>query len=322
MRLLPDDHYAIWPVFASRIAWAYNTASHSSIGGISPYEVYHGVPARDFMTSGIHQRALDDELDDVDLTDPTEFALAVKTSVVAFIRLAKAHSDLARMITSTRLNLTGFPKTYVIGDLVKIRVPPTHEQILVTGRRSSHISAWRGPCIVTGRLSETSYSMDEQSTGRSFERVISNILPCFSYSQRTPVDYVPSYSDPFQIDKFIAVRDEPNSPFYIALVTEVTDVDISLHYYGSTTRDIRIAKFRPCWHVDNSNEIFLTKHAAPPNMTKYTGIIQFDSVENLLVARRLEMLSCRKLRRKSQQLLYHILDELFFFRQIVFSPPP
>ena len=93
----------------------------------------------------------------------------------------------------------------------------------------------------------------------------------------------------------------------------MTDVDISLHYYGSTTRDIKKAKFRPCWHKDDSNEISLTIHAAPLNMTKYTGIIQLDSVENLLVARRLEMLSCRKLRRKSQQLLYHILDELFVF---------
>ena len=313
MRLLPDDHYAIWPKFASRIAWAYNTAVHSSIGGISPYEIYHGVPARDFMTSGMHQRALDDELDDADLTDPTEFALAVKTSVVAFIRLAKAHSDLTRMTTAMHLNETGFPKAYVIGDLVKIRVPPTHEQMLVTGRRSSHISSWRGPCVITSRLSSTAYSMDEQSTGRSFERVISNILPSYSSSQRTPVDYIPSYSDPFQVDEFIAIRDEPNSPFYIALVTEVTDEDITVHYYGSTTRDIERAKFRPCWHKDDSNEISLTIHAAPLNMTKYTGVIALDSIEDLLVARKLGMLSSRKLRRRSQQLLFHHREELFVF---------
>ena len=138
MRLLPDDHYAVWPAFASRIVWAYNTAAHSSLGGISPYEVYHGVPTRDFMTSGLHHRALDDELDDADLTDPTEFALAVKTSVLAFTRLAKTHTDFDRMVTADRLNFSGYPKTYVVGDLVKIRVPPTHEQMLITGRRSSY----------------------------------------------------------------------------------------------------------------------------------------------------------------------------------------
>jgi hypothetical protein len=28
---------------------------------------------------------------------------------------------------------------------VKIRVPPTHEQMIATGRRSSHVTSWRGP---------------------------------------------------------------------------------------------------------------------------------------------------------------------------------
>jgi transposase InsO family protein len=47
MRLLSDDQYKQWPKFASRIAFAYNTASHQSIGGISPFQIDHGVPARD-----------------------------------------------------------------------------------------------------------------------------------------------------------------------------------------------------------------------------------------------------------------------------------
>ena len=266
------------------------------------------------MTSGLHHRALDDELDDADLTDPTEFALAVKTSVLAFTRLAKTHTDFDRMVTADRLNFSGYPKTYAIGDLVKIRVPPTHEQMLATGRKSSHISAWRGPCVVTGRLSETAYSMEEKSTGRSFERVIVNILPYRSSSLKTPVDYVPIYSDPFEIDEFIAVRDEPNGPFYIALVTDVTATQISVHYYGSRTQDIRIAKFRPCYHFKDSDAIFLT-HKPATQLIKYSGVIQLDSIGDLLVPRRLEMLSCRKLRRKSQQLLHHILDELFVFHR-------
>jgi hypothetical protein len=42
MRLLSDDHYVHWPSFASRIAFAYNSAGHEAIGSISPFEVYHG----------------------------------------------------------------------------------------------------------------------------------------------------------------------------------------------------------------------------------------------------------------------------------------
>jgi hypothetical protein len=50
MRLLPDDHYSKWPSFAARIAFAYNTAPHQSLGGISPYELYHGIAARDTLS--------------------------------------------------------------------------------------------------------------------------------------------------------------------------------------------------------------------------------------------------------------------------------
>jgi transposase InsO family protein len=41
LRLLPDDHYAVWPSFASRIAFAYNTAPHEGLGGVTPFEIYH-----------------------------------------------------------------------------------------------------------------------------------------------------------------------------------------------------------------------------------------------------------------------------------------
>ena len=111
MRIFPDDHYAIWPTFASRICWAYNTAIHFSIGNVSPFEIYYGVPARDSITSGLHDRALDDVIADVDLTDPAIFAAAVKESVAAFTLLARNHSDFVRSTAADRMNLHGHPKT-------------------------------------------------------------------------------------------------------------------------------------------------------------------------------------------------------------------
>ena len=127
MRLLPDDHYLQWPIFASRICWAYNSASHSSLGGVSPFEVYYGVPARDSMTTPLNLRALDDELPNEDLEDPEVFANAVKISTAAFVHLARNHTDYVRALTAEHLNQHGYPRTFEIGDRVKIRVPPTHE---------------------------------------------------------------------------------------------------------------------------------------------------------------------------------------------------
>jgi transposase InsO family protein len=46
MRLLQDDLYLHWPSFVAQIAFAYNTAAHSALDNVSPYQIYHGVQAK------------------------------------------------------------------------------------------------------------------------------------------------------------------------------------------------------------------------------------------------------------------------------------
>ena len=93
--------------------------------------------------------------------------------------------------------------------------------MLATGRRSSHITAWRGPCTVTARLSSTGCSMTEDSSDHRFERTALNMLPCRATSAVTSKAYDPFYSGPFNIDEIIAIRDDPDSPFYIAKATAI-----------------------------------------------------------------------------------------------------
>jgi hypothetical protein len=40
MKMPPDDQYHQWPRFVSRNVFAYNTAQHQSLGGVSPFEIY------------------------------------------------------------------------------------------------------------------------------------------------------------------------------------------------------------------------------------------------------------------------------------------
>jgi hypothetical protein len=49
--------------------------------------------------------------------------------------------------------------------------------MLETGRRAKHITAWRGPCTVTERLSTTAYAVVDDASQRRYERVISGLLP-------------------------------------------------------------------------------------------------------------------------------------------------
>ena len=113
------------------------------------------MPARNPFISALLIQDLDAELATADLTDPQQFADAARTSTTAFTNLARHHTTYIREMTAARLNTHGTPRTYSIGDKVKICVPPSHEQMLATGRRSSHITARSGPCTITTRFSTT-----------------------------------------------------------------------------------------------------------------------------------------------------------------------
>ena len=255
---------------------------------------------------------LDAEIPSADLADPHAFADTIRTSVAAFTAHARHHSDYVRSTTADRLNAHGHARTYNVGDCVKIRVPPSHEQMMATGRRSSQITSWRGPCTVTNRLSTTAYSMTEDSTDRHFERTVLNMLPYRATSAVAPHVYDPFYSDPFTVDEIVAVRDDPDSPFYIARATAINATFISVHYFGCTTRDLRRAVFRPGWHHSGSNDVPLAV-AAPPDQVLYSGQIELDSLRKLLVARDLEFTAASRLRAKSKRAVLPNIADLFVF---------
>jgi transposase InsO family protein len=312
MRILPDDLYMKWPELAARICFAYNTAPHSALGNISPFEIYHGVPARNPFAPAIPPADVDAAMPQVDLRDPAAYAASVATSVSAFTSMARAHSDFERKTTAERLNETGRPRTFEIGDRVKVYVPPTHEQMLATGRRAKHLLAWRGPCEVIEKLSSTTFAMREISTRRRFERALVNILPCKATTAPKPPSFDPAYSDPLTVDEFVAVRDEPDGPFYIALVKSVTATAVAVHYYGPVNPELPKAKFLPCWHLPN-NDLMRRQLLQPPNHIPYSGELEIASLDVLLVARGLLMTASNRLRVKSQRLITPMLDDLFLF---------
>jgi hypothetical protein len=137
------------------------------------------------------------------------------------------------METAARLNEQGSPRTLQIGDKVKVRVPPTAAQMEATGRRAKRITAWRGTCTVVERLSQTTYVAVDDTSKRRYERVLSNLLPYRAKKAKPNADanFSPLNSDPFVEDEFLAVRDEPSGPFYLARVILVT-ISITVHYYG------------------------------------------------------------------------------------------
>ncbi len=148
-----------------------------------------------------------------------------------------------------------------MGNKVKICVPPTQAQLLETGRRAKHVTAWRGPCTILERLSATAYAAGDDTTRCRYERVISNILPFRATKAKSNADATFSqvYSEPFLVDEFIAIRDDPTGPIYTATtVLEVSPTSIRVHYYGTTGIVLAEAIFKPCWHEPESSDIVLS----------------------------------------------------------------
>jgi hypothetical protein len=144
-----------------------------------------------------------------------------------------------------------------IGALVKARFPPTKAELDITGRRSNHVSAWRGPCRIDDRLSSTTYRVTQLDTDWQFERAIINLLPWRAVSAKQPqnAQFDPETSDPFTVNEFIAVRDEPKSWFFLAKITTITETCMIVHYYGCKHGDLKKVKFLPCWHLATQQHI-------------------------------------------------------------------
>jgi hypothetical protein len=161
---------------------------------------------------------------------------------------------------------------------------------------------------IAERLSDTGCSMTEDATGRNFQRAITNILPCRATSSRSAAVFDPAHAGPFVISEILAVRDDPDSPVYVARVTSIAADSVSVQCYGCTTPDLARAVFQPCWHLPNENDIALSE-TAPAGLVPCLGELHFNSLRDLLTARNLEFTAARRLRKPSQRALASVRDE-------------
>ena len=243
---------------------------------------------------------------------PEDFVATLQTSMHAFHSFAAAHKTYMATTTEERLNKDGTPKTFALNDRIKIYVPPTHAQILRTGRKSNHIVAWRGPCTITRILSPSSYEMEEDCSGRTFQRSIINIRPF-----RATKDPPPPHHDLIAVAALhpktvIAIRDTPDSSFHLASVSQINETHLSVHYLGTTTPTLDTAVFRLVWIAPDGRTVLKDSRPAR-NHTAVTGEIDTADIPDLLVASHLAFTSTGRLTRPSSRLLYHLKDQLHIY---------
>jgi hypothetical protein len=254
-------------------------------------------------------RDIDDELRDPVDTSPSAYAKAVAVSAAAFARLATAHHTYMRQTTADRLNMHGVPATFVVGDKVKIHVPPTHKQLLATGRRAKHIVAWRGPCTITVVLSRASYEMTEDCSDRVFQRTLVNTRPCRATRDAPPPHHDLFSNEPLAIGHLIALTDEPEGRFRLAKVMRVDEATATIHYYGTTNPDLARATFRPVWTRASDDTIAL-RPTRPQGYSPWLGVLDVDDLHEAIIASNLGLTSGLRLKKDSVKPLFHLRERL------------
>jgi hypothetical protein len=313
MRYLSPSQYENWPLYAQRIAFAHNSVPHETIGLLCPFEMDFGSPPK--SPFGPPDPAItplnpdENPNTDIDPVSPAAFAEALRISVQAFHTMAATHKAFMARTTAERLNQHGTPHTFQLNDRVKIYVPPTHAQLLRTGRRANHIVAWRGPCRITRLLSPTTYEMEEDGTGRTFQRTIVNIRPFRATKDPPPPHHDLLSSAQLVPGTIVAVRDNPQSKFHLAKVLATTENHLSLHYLGTTNSSLDAAVFRLMWTAPDQRTV-LRDTCPARNHAAVTGEIDNEDINDLLVASHLTLTSTGRLSRKSARLLFHLRDQL------------
>jgi transposase InsO family protein len=312
MKFLSPSDYVQWPRFAQRICFAHNSVSHDTLGSLSPFEMDHGAPAQLPFAPPDPSLRIPDHDDSPALSpspSPADFMDALQTSVQAFHRFAATHKSFMAKTTEERLNKNGTPAHFSINDRVKIYVPPTHAQIQRTGRRSNHIVAWRGPCRVSKLLSTSSYEVIEECSGRIFQRTIINMRPFRASKDPPPPHHDLLSHAALHPGTIIAVRDTPDSPFHLAKVLSADEIQLRLHYLGTTSPTLATAVFRLVWIAPDGKTVL--KDTCPArHHHAVTGEIDTADIPDLLVASHLTLTTTGRLSRKSARLLFHLRDQL------------
>jgi transposase InsO family protein len=268
IKFLSPSDYLLWPSFAQRICFSYNSVPHESLAGTSPFEMDYGTPPVSAFappdpqpTPPFPDDTFDNSQQGLQLTtlSPALAASAIQVSVAAFHRLARSHREYLQTTTAERLNLQGTPTSFLLGQRVKIYMPPTHNQLERTGRRAKHIVSWRGPCIITHILSPVAYRMKEECSNRIFERTLVNIRPYKATRSPPPPHHDMLSASPLAPGTIIAIRrnNDPTTPFDLARITTSTETHTHLAYLGTTNPNLRIACFKSVWIDPRDNKTVL-----------------------------------------------------------------
>ena len=110
----------------------------------------------------------------------------------------------------------------------------------------------------------------------------------------------------------VAVRDAPGTRFYLACITDTLEDTIQVHYLGCQSANLRTVVFCKCWSHAASATIILS-HTRPGQCSPWLGELDHADLDELLVARDLQLTGNHRLTAASLRRLRAVADEIFVF---------
>ena len=214
--------------------------------------------------------------------DPLTVVEATRASAKAYTDYAAANEAYAQHKRLERLNAAGSARAFEVGDKVCVYVPPTATEAQRRSRTLKHMAWFRGPCTVTSTDGVT-FTVKHDDTGKVYKRTLQNIAPWtkgvgpskqyYSNEERksaptttvkkTPTRAaMPASTDGIAVGDVLAAKDEPaTDKYWIVVVSEVTDDDITVRLYATNSPTLKIANFMPCY-VHSKNNTWTTSQSA------------------------------------------------------------
>ena len=257
-RVMTDEAYAEWNEYLSGLAFAWNTTPRRTLGGITPFEASHGMPAR----TQFHLRHSLTRRPPEGMSwepDPSIFK-RVNVAAKEFSAYARRSSDEQARATAERMNMLGYKETpFKLHDKVVIYIPPNPSKL---GRRKV-----KHHCHYTGvgqiiKVLKGGRSYVIAIGDRAYERGHLNVArwqdtrPLEPHERLEPTLPPPSlHRRGMKFDtknELIAVRDEVTSKTFFLVRTmenHITDSALSVRYLTTLTpqHELKTALWRETW---------------------------------------------------------------------------
>jgi hypothetical protein len=169
----------------------------------------------------------------------------IKASAAVYRALATETMASAAADRNKRLNSRGNVTEYKVGDQVAIYFPTRGVD---SSWKQKHMLQWRGPLVITGRQSATTYSMRDPRSPKSvkdYTRAVVNINPYRAEGVHSAGDDV---VHPFglEVGMMVAAVDQSGSDVVSVGKVEHLDADeVVLHYWVTRGSNPATAVFKP-----------------------------------------------------------------------------